>query len=111
MPLNSTGREAGAKGIALSDHVCSCAALSVSHVCARLVDMAGKQELLLQTPVHVSDGHAEDEIPLGNDRDLHPPGCFEAEKAAKLILQVICLKLYVFLMVSLSSMCHCSEMS
>lgn len=58
-----------------------------------------------------SHGHAEDEIPLRNGRDLHPPGCFEAEKAAKLTLQVICLKLYVFFMVSLSSMCHCSEMS
>lgn len=73
--------------------------------------MGRKQELLLQTPVHVSDGHAEDEVPLGNDRDLHPPGYFEAEKAAKFIFQDICLKLYVFLMVSLSSMCHCSEMS
>lgn len=83
----------------------------MSQVCARLVDVGRKQELLLQTPVHVSDGHAEDEVLLGNDRDLHPPGYFEAEKAAKLILQAICLKLYVFLMVSLSSMCHCSELT
>lgn len=73
--------------------------------------MGRKQELLLQTPVHVSDGYAEDEVPMGNDRDLHLPGYFEAEKAAKFTLQVICLKLNVFLMVSLSSMCHCSEMS
>lgn len=73
--------------------------------------MGRKQELLLQTPVHVSDGHAEDELPMGNDRDLHPAGYFEAEKAAKFILQVICSKLDVFLMVSLSRVCHCSEMS
>lgn len=57
---------------------------------------------------------AGDEVPMGDDKALHPPGYSEAEKAAKFILQVICLKLCVVLMVSLPSMMHsrhCGEMS
>ena len=51
---------------------------------------------------------------MGDNRALHPPGYSEEEKEAKFILQVISLKLYVFLMVSLPSVMHsrhCSEMS
>lgn len=76
--------------------------------------MGRKQELLLQIPAHVSDGRAGDEVLVGDNRALPPPGYSEAEAAAKFIVQVICLKSYVFLKVSLPSVMHsryCSEMS
>lgn len=112
---SSTGREIGVKGIAILVHLFIYCSISATGVCK-----AGGRGKEAGVPASCPKPQCTFwmamlgmRYPWGY-RASHPPGYSEAEKAVKFILQVICLKLYVFLTVSLPSVMHsrhCREMS